>query len=175
MWNFVCKTTSIEYQTHERLEFIVITPEIQDFVKNSWVINGTLVIQSHHTTCSLWVNESEKNLIGPESLLWYTHDLKRILDRFADPSENYWHNDIADINNPDWKRNTHLCTPDSCGVINECINGQAHAQGMILPCSLSLIIQDGELLKWRWQEILFIELDHDRVRKLTCVAQWEGK
>lgn len=164
----------MEYQTKERLEFITITPEVQDFVKSSWVRNGTLVIQSHHTTCGVWVNEDEKNLIGPESTLGYTHDLKRILDRFAHPDEEYVHNDIADKNNPNGKRNTHLCEPDSCWVINECINGQAHAQWMILPCSLSLIIQNGELLQWRWQEILLVELDHDRPRKITCLAQWEA-
>ena len=147
---------------------------MKDFVKESGIKNGIVVVQSHHTTCSVWVNEDEKNLIGPESQLGYTHDLKRVLDRFAHPDEEYGHNDIADINNPTGKRNTHLCNPDSCGVIHECINGHAHAQWMILPCSLSLIIQDGELLTGRWQEILLIELDHDRLRKVTFHAQGEG-
>ena len=73
--------------------------------------------------------------------------MKRILDRFAHPDEEYGHNDIADINNPEGKRNTHLCDADSCGVIHECINGHAHAQAMILPASLSMIVRDGKLLK----------------------------
>lgn len=174
MWNYVCKQKTFEYQTQERLQFITITLEIEKFIEASGVKNGTVLMQTHHTTCRIWVNENEKNLIGPASELGYTPDLQRILDRFAHPDEEYGHNDIADQNNPKGKRNTHLCEPDSCWVINECINGHAHAQAMILPCSLSMIIQDGKLLRGRWQEILLVELDHDRPRKVSVSAQGES-
>ena len=70
-------------------------------------MNGMVVIQSHHTTASLWVNENEKNLIGPHEDLGYAHDIKRILDRFADPDEDYGHNDICDyVKISKGKRNT---------------------------------------------------------------------
>lgn len=162
------------YQTHHRLEFINITKDMESFVEGSGVRTGTVTLQTHHTTCGLWVNEDEKNLIGPEESLGYTPDLKRVLDRFAHPGEEYGHNDIRDANNPDGKRNTHLCMPDEDGVIYECVNGHAHAQSMIIPSYLTLIIKDGKLLRGEWQQILLIELDHDRPRLVTVLAQGEA-
>lgn len=162
------------YQTHHRLEFITITPEVELFVRESGVLNGTVTLQTHHTTCSLWVNEDEKNLIGSEDALGYVPDLQRVLDRFANPFEEYHHNDVRDAKNPDGKRHTHLCPADENGVIQECLNGHAHAHNMILPSYLTMIIQNGALLRGPWQQILLIELDHDRERTLTMLAQGES-
>lgn len=166
-------TKTLAYQTKYRLEFINITKKAGEFARGSGVQTGTLTLQTHHTTCGLWVNEDEKNLIGHESL-GYTPDLKRILDRFANPEEDYGHNDIRDAKNPGGKRHTHLCLPDENGVIQECINGHAHAHNMILPSYLTLIIEKGKLLLGEWQQILLIELDHDRSRKVTMLAQGEA-
>ena len=168
---FISKTKELEYKTKYRLHFITITKDIEDFIKKSNVETGSLVIQTHHTTCGIWVNENEKNLIGDGD----SGDLRRILDRFAGPDEDYGHNDIRDKKNPHGKRNTHLCEPDENGVINECINGHAHAQAMILPSSISLIIENGRLVKGTWQEIMLVELDHDRERNVTLLVQGVGK
>jgi len=168
---YIAKTQTTAYQTKGRLQFITITQDVKAFVRKSGVQTGTVTLQTHHTTCGLWVNEDEKNLVGPEEELGYTPDLKRILDRLADPGEDYHHNDICDIGNPNGKRNTHLCQPDENGVIRECINGHAHAHNMLLHSYLTLIIQDTEPLLGQWQEILLVELDHGRQRNLTMVAQ----
>lgn len=159
------------FHTTYRQEFITITEKVQEVIKESEITTGTVTIQSHHTTASIWINENEKNLIGPNKKLGYTADLSRVLDRFADPKEEYGHNDIRDANNPHGKRDTHLCEPDVCGVINECVNGHAHAQAMMLGCSATMIIENGNLVKGRWQEVMLIELDHDRERKVTIMVQ----
>lgn len=164
MASIISKTKELTYDTKHRLHFITITKDVEDFIKESGVEQGALVIQTHHTTCGVWINEDEKNLISDG-------DLKRILDRFASPDEKYGHNDIKDTKNPDGKRDTHLCEPDDNGVISECINGHAHAQGMILQGSVSMIIDKGSLVKGRWQEIMLVELDHDRKRKVTFLVQ----
>ena len=164
-------TTYIEtftIQTKRRLEFMTITQEIQNIISRSGIGNGMVLIQTHHTTCSVWVNENEKNLIGNHHLDEY--DLKRVLDRFAHPDEEYGHNDIKDARNPAGKRDTHLCKPDEEGVCHECINGHAHAQAMILPHSVQLIVQDGRLLLGTWQEVMAIELDHDRKRTISVLV-----
>ena len=162
------------YHTRYRLEFINITKDVEKVVRDSRIKNGTVTLQTHHTTCGLWVNEDEKNLIGPEESLGYTPDLKRVLDRFAHPGEEYHHNDIRDTKNPDGKRHTHLCMPDENGVIQEYINGHAHAHNMILPSHLTLIIENKKVLRGEWQQILLIELDHDRPRKVTMLAQGDA-
>ena len=172
---YSAKTKTLIYQTKFRLEFINITKAVEDFVRESGVKTGSVVLQTHHTTCGLWFNEDEKNLIGPEETLGYSPDLKRVIDRFANPSEVYNHNDICRADNPQGKRNTHLWEPDENGVIHECVNGHAHAHNLLLPSALTLIIKDGKLLRGSWQEVLLVELDHDREREVTILAQGVGE
>jgi thiamine phosphate synthase YjbQ (UPF0047 family) len=160
-----------KYKTRYRAEFVTITSDVEDIVRQSGVRTGTVVIQTHHTTCGVWVNEDEKNLIGPSEELGYAADLRKVLDRIADPLSEYGHNDVCDSTNTDGKRNTHLCEPDENGVIAECINGHAHAQAMLIHPSLSLIVHDGKLLRGTWQQIMLVELDHDRERSVSvCVS-----
>jgi len=159
------------YNTKYRTQFITITPDVEKYVADSGILEGTIVIQTLHTTAGIWVNENEKNLIGPTEEIGYASDLRRVLDRFADPMHDYGHNDIADSNNIGGKRNTHLCEPDENGVIQECVNGHAHAQGMILQSSISLIVHGGKLLRGGWQQIMLVELDHDRHRTVSFLIQ----
>ncbi|MDP3763755.1 MAG: YjbQ family protein [bacterium] len=156
-----------KYQTKYRTEFITITGDIVSAIKRSGIKRGIVVIQTHHTTCSIWVNENEKNLIGPTETLGYESDLRKILDSFAHPSDEYGHNDIKHSKNTKGRRDTHLCEPDENGIINECINGHAHAQALLLQSSVSLIVEDGELLRGLWQEVMLVELDHDRERTVS--------
>ena len=169
--NFTSHLETKKYKTKYRAHFITITEDIEKAIKASQVLQGTLTIQTHHTTCGVWINENEKNLIGPSEELGYTADLKKILDNFADPTDDYGHNDICDSSNKDGKRNTHLCEPDENGIIQEFINGFSHAQALLIQPSLSMIIEDGKLLRGRWQEVMLVELDHDRERTVSFLIQ----
>jgi len=160
-----------KYQSKYRAHFITITKDIEEAIKTSKVSRGTLTVQTHHTTCGVWINENEKNLIGPSEELGYTADLLKIMDGFADPSKTYGHNDIRDTKNTEGKRDTHLCEPDENGVIQECMNGFSHAQALLIKPSLSMIIEDNKLLKGRWQEVMLVELDHDRERTVSFLIQ----
>jgi len=159
-----------KYKTRYRTEFITITDDVEEIIKKSRIKRGTITIQTHHTTCGVWVNENEKNLIGPSEEIGYTADLRKVLDNFADPVLEYGHNDICHVQNKNGKRDTHLCEPDENGLINECINGHAHAQAMMLQSSISLIVENGKLLKGRWQEVMLVELDHDRERTVSFLV-----
>ncbi|MBI2451447.1 YjbQ family protein [Candidatus Pacearchaeota archaeon] len=171
---FIVKVKKVSYKTNYRLQFINITKEVEDFIKQSGIKKGIVVVQTHHTTCGVWVNEDEKNLIGSDGQN-DNSDLKRVLDRFANPEEEWGHNDVRDSRNPKGKRDTHLCVPDENGRIRECINGHAHAQAMILQSSITMIIDKGKLVKGKWQQIMLIEMDHDRERKITILVQGVGK
>ncbi len=160
-----------EYKTKYRQEFITITKDVNSVIKNSGIKRGNVLIQTHHTTCGLWVNEDEKNLIGPSEEIGYTSDLRHVLDNFASPMHNYGHNDIAQKGNETGKRNTHLCEPDENGVIQECVNGHAHAQALMIHPFVNFIVENGEILKGKWQEIMLVELDHDRPRKVSFLIQ----
>ena len=168
---FLVHLETKKYKTRYRTEFITITKDVDEAIKKSGIKRGTVLIQTHHTTCGVWVNENEKNLIGPTEELGYTSDLRKVLDNFADPMHDYGHNDVAHGENKNGKRNTHLCEPDENGIIHECINGHAHAQAMILQSSLSMIVDQGKIHKGQWQEVMLIELDHDRERQVSFLVQ----
>ncbi len=167
---YISHLESKKYQTKYRQEFITITSDVQSAIDKSGVKRGVIIVQTHHTTCGIWVNENEKNLIGPSEELGYKSDLRRVLDKFADPADDYGHNDICHSGNKTGKRNTHLCEPDENGVINECVNGHAHAQALMIHPSISLIVEDGKIHKGGWQEIMLVELDHDRERTVSFLV-----
>ena len=75
------------------------------------------------------------------------------------------------MNNPQGKRDTHLCPADANGVIKECRNAHSHAQALILTHEVTMIVSNGKLVKGQWQEIMLAELDHDRERKITILVQ----
>lgn len=169
--NFLSYFKTLTYKTKYRTHFINITEDINNLIKESGIKDGSIVIQTHHTTCGLWINEDEKNLIGPSEELGYTADLRKVLDNFASPMHDYNHNDVRDSKNKNGKRNTHLCEPDENGVINECINGHAHAQALLIQPSVSCIVKNEELLLGRWQQIMLVELDHNRERQVSVMIQ----
>lgn len=159
-----------KYNTKYRAHFITITQDIEQAIKTSGIIKGSVLIQTHHTTCGVWINENEKNLIGPSEELGYTSDIRKILDNFASPMAEYGHNDIRQDGNLEGKRNTHLCEPDENGVIHECVNGHSHAQAMLIQPSISMIVNDGKLFRGKWQEVMLVELDHDRERVVSFLV-----
>jgi thiamine phosphate synthase YjbQ (UPF0047 family) len=166
-------TKKLDYMTKHAFQFINITKEVEDFIKESDVKTGYVIVQTHHTTCRVWVNEDEKNLIGDEKLD-YEPDLKKVLIKFANPEEKYNHNDVKDVRNPKGRRDTHLCEPDENGVVHECMNAHAHAHAMIFPHAVTMIIEKGELVKGKWQQIMLVELDHDRPREVTLLVQGDS-
>ncbi len=165
---FATHYASLTLTTKKRLEFVVLTDKIEAIVSAAGIKEGVAVVQSHHTTARLWMNEDEKNLIGHPDLS--KADLHMVLDRFAHPEEEYGHNDVKTVENPTGKRDTHLCNADgSC----ECINGHAHAQALLLPASITLIVHEGKLVLGEWQEIMLVELDHNRKREISVQVQGE--
>ena len=170
---YIAKSKTLDYETKYRLHFITITSDVERFVEESGIHTGTVTLQTHHTTAGIWLNEDEKNLVGLEEELGYRPDIKRIVDRFADPSETYHHNDVCSTANPNGRRDTHLCEPDENGIIPECLNGHSHAHSLLFPGVLTMIIENGVLCRGIWQQILLVELDHDRTRKVTMLAQGE--
>jgi thiamine phosphate synthase YjbQ (UPF0047 family) len=50
----------LEYQTKGEFDFIDITEEVKNFVKESEIKNGLVNIQILHTTCALILNEKMK-------------------------------------------------------------------------------------------------------------------
>ena len=77
-------------------------------------------------------------------------DMADRLRRYAGADEVYRHNDF-DI------RTVNMCD-------GECANGHAHCQHLLLGVSVTLPVQDGNLVLGLWQRLFLVELDRARLR-----------
>jgi secondary thiamine-phosphate synthase enzyme len=79
------------------------------------------------------------------------------LERIAPREGDYKHNDFV--------IRTANMTED------ECPNGHAHCQHLLLGTSETIPIAEGELLLGQWQRIFLIELDRPREREVIVQVQ----
>ncbi len=140
----------LNFHTKEGLEFIDLTDQIEDFVKESQIKNGFLNVQTLHTTCPLLLNENEPLLL---------QDFKKHLGELSAQRLDYRHNDFT-------VRTVNMCD-------GECKNGHSHCQAMHLPSNLTLNIIDGKMQLGQWQRIFAIELDRARPRKIQLQIMGE--
>lgn len=124
-------------------EFIDITDRVCEFIQDSQVLNGFAVVYSKHTTAAIKINENEPLLLK---------DMEEFLERMASRNGNYQHNNFS--------VRTENMTED------ECPNGHAHCQHLLLGTSENIPIIDGQLQFGRWQRIFLIELDMPRSREV---------
>jgi len=129
-------------------EFIDITQEVKDVLARSEISEGSVLVFTRHTTAAIEINEDEPLLM---------EDLKQFLLRIAPRDGNYKHNDF-------FIRTANM-TED------ECPNGHAHCQHLLLGTSETIPIVDSELLLGRWQRIFLIELDRPRERQVFVQVQ----
>jgi secondary thiamine-phosphate synthase enzyme len=134
---------ALEFETTTAPEFIDITDDVIRVVEASGVVFGQVAVFSQHTTAAIKINEFEPLLL---------RDLARTLRNFAPPNAYYEHNDFS--------RRTVNMNPD------ECANGHAHVQHLVLGTSETIPVVDGRVTLGTWQRIFLIELDHPRLRRV---------
>lgn len=132
------------------LEWIDLTPRLENFVVGSGLQTGLVNIQVRHTTAAIVVNEDEPLL---------RQDLERMLERAAPAAAGYAHDQL------------HLRTgvpPD------ERPNGHSHVRALFLRASESINVARGQLQLGRWQRVFLLELDGPRERLVSLVALGTG-
>ncbi|MBI4200524.1 MAG: YjbQ family protein [Chloroflexi bacterium] len=132
------------FETTRAPQFLDITDEVREFVRHAGLEQGCAVVYSRHTTAAIKINENEPLLL---------RDMEQFLERIASPNGYYGHNDFA-------LRTTNM-TED------ECPNGHAHCQHLLLSSSETIPIMDGELQLGRWQRVFLVELDRPRSREVV--------
>ncbi len=132
----------------EAPEFIDITAYVLDVVEASGVEHGTVTVFSRHTTAAVKINENEPLLL---------QDMACFLERFAPQDADYRHNDF--------EIRTANMTED------ECPNGHAHCQHLLLSASETIPIVEGRAILGRWQSVFVIELDRPREREIVIQVQ----
>ena len=106
------------------------------YVRKSGVKEGMISLWSMHTTCALFINESQKALEA---------DIKKFLEDTVARDKYYLHND-----------------PDHSDCDRQ--NADSHLRAMLLGHSLTMQISGGELVLGQWQRVLMGELDGPRSR-----------
>lgn len=130
-------------RTEKPLQFVDLTALVQERVRRSGVLEGTVTVQSRHTTAAVIVNENEPLLL---------EDLEALLRRWAPEGAGYRHDDLA---------------ARERAPADERPNGHAHARAVLLGASLCLNVARGRVDLGEWQSVLLLELDGPRERSLS--------
>jgi len=133
----------LELNTTAAPEFIDVTDEVEQFVWRSTVRNGFVVVFSRHTTAAVIIQENEPLLLV---------DMADRIERFSPKSAHYRHNDFS-------VRTVHMHE-------DECPNGHARCQQLMLGASETIPVIDGRLALGEWQRIFVVELDEPKRREV---------
>ena len=144
----IFKKTIIK-DSKSQIEFINITDEVNEIVKESKVRNGQVLVFSPHATAGIAINEDESLLL---------QDFQRLLYKLVPVDERYSH-DLFEL-----KRTTR-----SDGRSN----GHSHCKDLILGVSEIVPIEDGKVVLGSHQNIFFIELDGARHRDIIVQVMGE--
>lgn len=134
---------TIEVDTNERIELVDLTDTVMAFVRRSGVQEGLLSLWSMHTTCTVFINESQPALEA---------DILAFLEDAVARTKYYKHNDPA---HSDCDRQ----------------NADAHLRAMLLGHSVTMQISGGELVVGQWQRVLCGEMDGPRTRTIRAQVQ----
>ena len=118
-------------ETNSHTEFLEITSEVKEIVKNSKVKNGICFLYVTHTTASIFINENADPSVR--------EDIENFLEKLVPEKGNYQHLEG---------------------------NSASHIKSAFLGSSLSIFVEDGNLLLGTWQGIFFAEFDGPRRREV---------
>jgi len=128
-------------ESTEKTDFIDVTDQVKEIIKNSGVKNGIANIYTTHTTTAIRINENETRLL---------HDVKCFLDQNAPRFKCYKHDDIDKRDVPS----------------DEPLNAHSHLKSLIMGASETVPILNQEPKLGQWQCIFFVDLDGPRRRKM---------
>jgi secondary thiamine-phosphate synthase enzyme len=85
----ISRTEYLWFNTRQKREYINITPQVEDIVRNSGVKEGMVLVSAMHITAGVYVNDAEDGLI---------HDIDEWLEHLAPYNEHYRHHRTGETN-----------------------------------------------------------------------------
>ena len=79
------------FETKTRMAFLNITPQIEQCLKESGVVEGLVLVNAMHITASVFINDDERGLHQD-----YAQFLEKLVPH--EPVKNYRHNDTGEDN-----------------------------------------------------------------------------
>ena len=136
--NLLIRSETFTIETHERVEIIDLTDQVMAHLRKVSIREGVVSLWSMHTTCALFINESQKRCSPTSS---------ELLEDFAARNRYYRHND-PEHSDCDRMQRRRASSRDAAGAF------------------LDLQVSGGEVVLGQWQRILMAELDGPRTRTL---------
>lgn len=150
----------------KRVTYHNITKDIKELVKTSGIKNGTCVVQSQHTTCSVIFEEFVHDLdYNGDELLQV--DLNRILDKIV-PRELTENTDYRYPGPKHLEFLLSLDNPEYKGDAATILNGDAHIRASFFGASETFIVKNGEIMTGGVGSIYFVDFDQNRERPRKC-------
>lgn len=140
-----------------RPSFHQVTDELRETVVDSGVSNGICVVSTHHTTCSMMVQEASFDLTY-NGLEFLQQDLWDVIEAVVPTSRvegQYRH--------PGPKLTAFSAEHGESA--RETLNTDAHLRSALLGRSESIPVVDGELDLGRFAHVYFVDFDQTRSRE----------
>lgn len=125
--------------TRHKFELINLTDRVEELVAKTGIRAGVAILQSLHSTASIFVNEWQEALL---------HDFRTLLEQAV-------RDDIA------WRHNDPRYSDCDRG------NAASHLRAMLLGSGAMLAVRRGQLVRGTWQSIILAELDGPRTRSVS--------
>lgn len=160
----------LEFETqHPKIHFFNITEDIKSMIRETEVQNGTVTVQSLHTTCAVFFEEyvHDEDPVGHDYLqIDLNQGLRRIFPDEVEFHDNYYY--------PGPK---HLCREGKLHFEFQGIslNGPAHLKSTLIGASQTFVIDKGILQTGAFGSVWFTDFDYCRPRKRTCVLCIHGE
>ena len=138
------------FNTRERREFIRITEDVGEAVRDAGIQEGMAIVCAMHITAAVWINDDEPGL---------QEDVLEWLDKVAPPSWKEPDGEVARelLPNPGDYRH-HRGGED---------NGDAHLKNLLVHHQVIVPVTEGKLDLGPWQQIFYCEFDGRRPKRLV--------
>jgi thiamine phosphate synthase YjbQ (UPF0047 family) len=138
------------FHTAQRREFVRITDEVAEAVREAGIAEGMVLVAAMHITAAVWINDDEPGL---------QEDVLEWLDKLAPPSWTEPDGEVAAELMPapgDYRH--HRGGED---------NGDAHLKNLLVHHQVIVPVTGGRLDLGPWQQIFYCEFDGRRDKRLV--------
>ena len=159
---------TFQIQSDTRPTFHDVTDKVEEEVKNSGIKNGSVLVFSQHTTCSVLIQEQsdDVNYYGTQFIL---QDLVNVLNKIVPTCRTegqYLHPGPKHIEIAERERNEKACWS---------LNTDAHLRSVIMGRSETIPIVNGKMILGESGRIYFADFDQVRARRRTVNIQIIGE
>jgi secondary thiamine-phosphate synthase enzyme len=158
---------TFKIQSDRRPTFEDVTEKVQDVLKKSGLKNGILLVYSQHTTCSVMIQEAadDVNYYGTELLM---QDLVNVMEKIIPTCRTegqYLH--------PGPKHIVAALGRDEEAFWS--LNTDAHLRSVIMGRSVTIPVENGEMVLGEFGRIYFADFDQVRARERNVRVQIVGE